>query len=117
MQVHNTPTATAPDNGVLPALMLLILDVHLLHVFPIFLVLVLVVRADDQGTEPGGRAEPHGEVAEVFLGRLVLLEGRFGHVGAPVLQFANGFVTYGRFEEGGHGWRSQPVAVGWECTM
>ena len=85
--------------------------------FPVFLVLVLVVRANDQGTEPGGRAEFHGEVAEVFLGRFVLLEGGFGHVGAPVLQFANGFVTYGGFEERGHGWRSQPMAVGWRCSM
>lgn len=91
MQIHNTPAPTRPDERVLPALVLLILHVHFLHVLPVFLVLVLVVGADDGGAEPGGGAEFHGYVAEVFALGFVLLVGGFGHVGAAVLQFADRF--------------------------
>lgn len=85
MQIRQTSTPARPDERVLPALVLLIPHVDLLHVFPIFLVLVLVVGADDGGAEPGGRTEFHGYVAEVFPFGFVLLEGGFGHVGAAVL--------------------------------
>ena len=85
MQIHNTPTPTRADNGILPALMLLVLYVHLLHVLPVFLVLVFLVGADDGETEPGDRAEFQGYVAEVLPLGFVLLVGGFGHVGAAVL--------------------------------
>ena len=102
MQIHNAATPTRPDKRVLPTHVLLILHVHLLHVFPILLVLVLVVEADDGGTEPCGRAELHGYVAEVLLFGLVLLERGFGHVGATVLEFADCFCCQGEFVERNH---------------
>ncbi len=107
MQIHNAPTPTCPNKRVLPALMLLILHVHLLHVLSVFLVLVFVVDADDGGTEPCGGAELHGYVAEEFSFGFVLLVGGFGHVRAAVLQSADRFICQGGFEEGGHGWRRQ----------
>ena len=95
--------------------MFLIVEVHPLDVLPIFVVFVLVVGTDDDGTEPGGGGEFQDHVDAVFPLGLVLLKRGFGHVGAAILHFADRFGCEGAFEEGGHGWRSQlPVAVEWE---
>lgn len=70
--------------------MLLILHIHFLDVLLIFPVLVFVVETDDGGSEPCGGGELQCYVVEVFLFGFVLLVGGFVHVGAAVLEFADG---------------------------
>ncbi len=60
MQIHDAPSPTRSDRRVRPALVLLVIDVHLLHVFLVSLVLVFVMGADDGGSEPNDWAELHG---------------------------------------------------------
>lgn len=94
-QVHDAPSdrparaaaaAADDDEGILPAPpVLLVLDVHLVHVPPVLLVLVLVVRAEDGGGEPDDGAESQGGAVEEFPFGLGALVGGFGEVGVPGL--------------------------------
>ena len=116
MQIHNAPAPPCPNERVLPALVLLVLHIHLSHVLSIFLVLVFIVGADDGGSEPEDGAELHGGVVEEFLFGFVLLVGCFGHVGMAVLESADGIGCQGGFDEGGHGWMGQPTGRGRSWT-
>ena len=61
------------------------------------------MRADDVRTQPDDGAEFHGDVAEGSFEGFVLLVGRFGHVGAAVLQPDQRGGTEAWGEEGCHG--------------
>lgn len=70
--------------------LLVVLDVHLVHIAPVFLVLVLVVRAEDGGGEPDDGAQSQGGVVEEFPFRFGALVGGFGEVGVPGLEAVDG---------------------------
>lgn len=97
--------------------MLAVAEVDLVHAPAVALVLALVVGAQDGGAEPDDGAEPQGEVGEVPAGGSVLLVGGAGHVGAAVLELADGGGGEGGGgeEEGRHGsgfgWGLRAVVV------
>lgn len=70
--------------------MLLVLDVHLVHVPPVLLILVLVVRAKDSGSEPDDGAQSRGGVVEEYPFGFGALMGGFGEVGVPGLEAVDG---------------------------
>lgn len=71
--------------------LLVVLDVHLVHVPPVLLVLVLVVRAEDGGGQPDDGAQSQGGVVEEFpFGFVGALVRGFGEVGVPGLEPVDG---------------------------
>ena len=89
VQIRDAPSPTRSDRRVRPALVLLVIDVHLFYVFLVSLVFVFVMGADDGRSEPNDRAELHGCVVQESPFGLVLLIGRLSHVGTAVFESAD----------------------------